>query len=78
MGNNASKLLEQAMALPPSDRAELAVGLIASLDGAADRDAEDAWATEIGRRAAAVAAGTATSTPWDEVRQSIERDILDR
>ena len=46
----AKELVEQALRLPPSDRAELARLLLASLDEYADGDAEQAWLTEAQRR----------------------------
>ena len=43
---DAQKLLEEALTLPPSDRAELAAQLLASLDEA-EGGVEAAWAAEI-------------------------------
>jgi len=78
MSRNAAKLLTDALQLPPSERAELATELIASLDGKADRDVETAWAAEIERRVAELEAGRSAGASWDDVRRRIERDILDR
>ena len=47
---NVQKVLEQAMALPAEDRAELAAQLLATLDDRED-EVESAWAAEIQRRA---------------------------
>jgi hypothetical protein len=52
VSKTGEKLLEDALKLALSERAELAAELLASLDGAPDADAEAAWAAEIERRAA--------------------------
>lgn len=51
MSQHARHLLDEALRLPLADRAELAAELLASVDGAADADAEQAWTAEIERRA---------------------------
>jgi len=78
MGEGAKKLLHEALGLPREERAELAAELIASLDGPADPDAEQAWAAEIERRAARVLTGEGQGTPWEEVRRRIEGEISGR
>jgi hypothetical protein len=62
-------LLEQALALPASERARLASGLLASLDDEpADRDAvERLWSEETRRRAVQIASGEAALTTWEDV-----------
>ena len=71
-------VLADALRLDDAARAELAAELVASLDGPADVDAEDAWDAEIERRIAAIEAGTIPLEPWDNVRRRIEKDILGR
>ena len=77
MGNEARKLLEAALALPKSERADLAEKLIASVDaeGPASslgdephRDVEHAWADEIVRRVERIERGEATGSPLEEVK----------
>jgi hypothetical protein len=51
MSNRADSLLTEALALPAEARAEIAYELVASLDGAPDADANEAWIAEIERRA---------------------------
>ena len=70
----AQALLADALRLDVKTRADLAAELLASLDGPADADAEDAWAEEIERRAARLEAGTEPVESWDETRRRIERD----
>ena len=53
------KLRAEFLRLPDKDRAELALQLMASLDGAPEPDAEQAWEAEILRRVAEIDAGTA-------------------
>ena len=63
---NAQKLFEQALALAPNDRAELAAQLLASLDEA-EGDVEAAWAAEIERRAADARQNPGDDEDWREV-----------
>ena len=78
MTKATSKLLEDALKLEASERAELASELIASLDGEADEDAEAAWAVEIEERAAGARSGEDPGKPWPEVRDRLERDLKNR
>ncbi len=73
MHNAAEQLAREALSLSTAERAEIAVVLLASLDGEADEEVEAAWATEIQSRAARVRAGQATGRPWAEVRTALER-----
>lgn len=68
---SVEKLRKEALALPLDERAALARDLLVSLDEPADPNAEEAWAEEIGRRAEAVANGTATLVDWDEAEKRI-------
>jgi len=78
MTKAAQALLADALRLDVKTRADLAAELLASLDGPADADAEQAWAAEIERRAAGLEAGTEPVESWDETKRRIERDILGR
>jgi putative addiction module component (TIGR02574 family) len=71
----SQKVLEDALRLELTERAELAAELLASLDGEPDEDAEAAWATEIKRRAALARSGDDPGKPWREVLDRI-RDGL--
>ena len=71
-------LLDEALRLPEEDRADLAVKLIESLDGGPDTDVDTIWAQEIERRCAAVDAGEAVTSDWEEVRSRIERESFRR
>jgi hypothetical protein len=64
------KLFADALALPERQRAELASELLESLDGA-DVGAEQAWATEIEKRARAVVDGSAELLDYDDVMSEL-------
>ena len=76
--SDTTALLEQVLSLPEPDRAEIAARLLESLDPDVQTDVDDAWATEIERRCAAVDAGTLATSDWSDVRARIERDIFGR
>ena len=60
-----------ALSLPESERAELAHDLMASLDGPAEPDAENAWDVEILRRLAEIDSGTAELIDRAEFRRRL-------
>jgi putative addiction module component (TIGR02574 family) len=74
---NAQKLFEQALSLAPTDRAELAAQLLASLDDT-EGDVESAWAAEIERRAAEARQNPGDDEDWRTVLDEIQRDVLSR
>jgi putative addiction module component (TIGR02574 family) len=81
MPSRAQELLREALALPLSERADVAAELLASLDDAAAEhpaDVEAAWATEIERRARRVMAGESTGIPWQDVRRRAEAELRRR
>jgi putative addiction module component (TIGR02574 family) len=71
-------LPNEALRLSQEDRADLAVKLIESLDPAPDTHVDAAWTQEIDRRCAAVDAGEAVTSDWEDVRSRIEREIFRR
>lgn len=76
MTKSTEAVLAEALRLDAESRAELVAELLASLNGPADPDAEDAWAEEIARRVAAIETGTMKLEPWAEVKRRIEKEIL--
>ena len=70
MSKTTDDILNNAMRLSTTERAELAAALLASLDGDAF---EDAWAAEIQRRVERVRSGAAKGQPWPAVRERLER-----
>ena len=78
MPTTALKVLADALGLPPEERADLVARLIRSLDDGPDEDPKvvaAAWAGELERRAARIAAGTGELVSWDEFRATIEADL---
>ena len=75
MSKTGQKVLNQALQLELSERAELAAELLASLDGEPDEDVEAAWAAEIERRAARARSGEDSGIPWAEARNAA-KDVL--
>lgn len=76
MTEEASKLLERALALDLRERAEMAGALIHSLDKSVDQDAEEVWQKEIARRMSEVESGSVKTIPWETVRKEAQA-ILD-
>lgn len=71
MTQDASNVLRGAMRLSPADRAELAAGLIESLDESTDANAAQTWDAEISRRITELDAGVVHTIPWDLVRREL-------
>ena len=63
MSKTGRKMLDEALQLELSERAELAAELLASLDGEPDEDVEAAWAAEIKRRAERARSGEDAGRP---------------
>ena len=75
MSGRAQKLLGEAMDLTDDERAEVALELVASLDGPRDADAEDAWVAEIERRARRVLLDPDGGEDWSAARAEIESKL---
>ena len=75
---SADELRREALALPVDERAALAKDLLLSLDEGAEPGAEDAWGEELGRRAQAVADGTATLVDWADAEKRISARLKAR
>jgi putative addiction module component (TIGR02574 family) len=71
MNTQSQQILRSALALPESDRAEIAASLIHSLDTETDEDVDAAWAAEIQRRIESMDNGEVKLVPWDEVMQEM-------
>ena len=71
MTKKAESLLQQALVLDQSERAEIAGALLESLEPPADTDVKAAWRKEVRRRLEAADAGSAELTPWQEVRDQL-------
>jgi putative addiction module component (TIGR02574 family) len=73
MSKTTDDILNNAMRLSTTERAELAAALLASLDGEPEDAVDAAWITEIQRRVERVRSGEAKGRPWSEVRERLER-----
>jgi putative addiction module component (TIGR02574 family) len=76
MSGAAKQILEAALKLPAEEREQLVDELKATLhSGFASEEVEQAWATEIERRAAEIDSGKAVLRDWDEVRDEILAEL---
>ena len=76
MSGKAQKVLEEALTLPPEERADVAATLLESLDEQEDEGVEEAWAQEIEHRIRDVESGAVKTIPWSEARRRL-RERLD-
>ena len=63
MAASRDDILRKALTLPERDRADLVGALIDSLDAEVEEGVEDAWRTEIERRAKELESGAVQSIP---------------
>lgn len=75
MANTLFELKQKAAQLPDTERAELALSLIESLDGPGDPDVEEAWRLEIERRIGQIDRGEVKLVPGDEVFARLRRRL---
>ncbi len=71
MTTAARKLLDEVLALPESDRLEIASEIIASVDGPPDADWEAAWSAELDKRVAAAQSRGEPASDWVSARGRI-------
>jgi putative addiction module component (TIGR02574 family) len=75
MSSILAELKKQAAQLSESERAELALSLVQSLDGPPDADVDKAWQLEVERRVAEVERGEIELVPGDEVFARLRRRL---
>ena len=75
MSTVLDELKQKATQLSESERAELALSLIESLDGEADTGIDEAWQAEIDRRVAGIDRGDVELIPGDEVFARLRRKL---
>jgi len=63
------QIVQQALALPPEARADLAEQLLSSLDSAEQSEIDRAWAQEADRRMAAIESGEEELIDGAEIRK---------
>lgn len=71
MSTQADDILRNALSLAPSERAEIAASLIASLDSQVSDEIEAAWSEEIKLRISQIDGGEVQLVPADEVIRSM-------
>jgi putative addiction module component (TIGR02574 family) len=72
------RLLQTVLTLPEDERLQLVEALLAECDQALARPFDDAWIAEIQRRSTQIDAGTATLTPWPEVKRRVRQRLEER
>ncbi len=75
MSTVLAELKQKAAQLSESERAELALALIESLDGEVDTGVDEAWRVEIERRIAEIDRGEVELIPGDEVFARLRRKL---
>ena len=73
MSNALAELKQKIAQLSETQRAELALELIESLDTETDADASEAWRIEVERRIAEIERGHVQLIPGDEVFARLRR-----
>lgn len=75
MKEETKKVLNQALALPETERAGLATSLIASLEEEEDGDIEAAWELELKSRIDELDSGKTIGITWHALRKKILEGI---
>lgn len=75
MSTVLAELKQKAAQLEETERAELALALIESLDGKADAGTDEAWRIEVDRRIAEIDRGEVQLIPGDEVFARLRRRL---
>jgi putative addiction module component (TIGR02574 family) len=75
MSDALAELKKKAAQLSDTERAELALSLIESLDGPADPGVAEAWRAEIERRITQIDRGEVQLIPGDEVFARLRRRL---
>jgi len=75
MSTALAELKQKAAQLDETERAELALALIESLEGEADVGAEESWRIEVERRIAEIDRGEVQLIPGDEVFARLRRAL---
>jgi putative addiction module component (TIGR02574 family) len=78
MTRHAETVLQEALTLPESERAEIAGALLESLEPEPEVDVEMAWRQEVVARVAALETGEVETTPWEEVREGFLARLSER
>ena len=69
MSTSFDHVLESALLLPDTERAQLVEALIGTLEPDDAAPLEDAWLAEIARRSREFDAGLVQAIPWEQVKE---------
>jgi putative addiction module component (TIGR02574 family) len=75
MDTQAELILQSALNLQASERAEIAATLLRSLDDQVDDILDPAWAEEIRRRIESIEKGEVQLIPWEDVIRSMRERL---
>ena len=75
MTSQSQKILNEALDLPPTERAELVEQILASFEFPTRKDIDSAWAQEAEERIDAYERGEIGTTPSDEVIKEINKQV---
>ncbi len=75
MTQSKTTIFADALRLPETERGELAVQLLDSLDPDTENETDQAWAQEIQTRLSDIRSGRVVPVPWPEARRQILADI---
>ena len=78
MERNTQTILNEALSLSKTERAEIAGALLESLEPPPQTDVEKAWRDEVAARVAALDAGEVETIPWEEVRDRLLVRLIGR
>ncbi|HPC94686.1 MAG TPA: addiction module protein [Sedimentisphaerales bacterium] len=75
MTPQSEQVLRDALALTPTDRAELVEQILASFEFPARKDIDAVWAREVEARIDACERGQIRTTPAEDVFEEIDRQV---
>lgn len=76
VSTEASRILDAALELPESERAELAAILMDSIgDGSSPEEIQAAWIAEAKRRLAAIERGESTPVPLEDMMRRLRAKV---
>jgi putative addiction module component (TIGR02574 family) len=71
MNSRVDHVIDEALALDPSERSAVVIALLDSLDGDDDASVAKAWLDEIRQRKHDLRAGVTQAVPWGEARDRL-------
>lgn len=78
MEPTAKSILQEALTLSETDRADVAGALLQSLEPVEETDIDAAWREEVARRVAAADAGEIETIPWETIRDRLLARLHER